>query len=59
MESLILDQPELSSINLSEMVEINGGDWNKGFAAGEEHGYSAGKGILAGLTVIGIIAFFL
>lgn len=59
MNTLTLDSMNVNTISNFEMAEINGGDWNKGFDAGNEHGYSAGKGILAGLSVIGIIAFFL
>jgi|JI102314A1RNA_FD_contig_81_481290_length_1208_multi_25_in_0_out_0_2 hypothetical protein len=59
MNTINLNEMDLRSISNLEMSEINGGDWNKGFEAGVNHGESAGSGILAGLTVIGIIAFFL
>jgi hypothetical protein len=41
------------------MTKINGGDWGKSFEAGRRDGNSAGSGIQAGLTKIGILAFFL
>lgn len=59
MKTINLEELGISNISLCEMKEINGGDWNKGFDAGTSDGYNAGKGILAGITIIGIWSLFL
>ena len=59
MNTICLNEMNLQSISSLEMSETNGGDWNAGYNAGVEDGKSAGAGIAAGLTLIGIIAFFL
>lgn len=58
MKTINLNEIDLKPISQMEMTQINGGDWNSGFSAGVEHGESAGKGIQAGLTIIGIWALF-
>jgi len=59
MSTLNSLETNLTGLTNTELTEISGGDWNAGFEAGNRHGYSAGKGIIAGLTIIGVWAFFL
>jgi hypothetical protein len=54
MKTINLNEIDLKPISHMEMIQINGGEWNKGFNAGVKHGEAAGKGIQAGLTLIAI-----